>query len=581
MAPTDKPQSHGPAFAAALFGISENDLMIGGLPVRDIVAGTGTPCFLYDASAMRRAYRNLETALSGFADIYYSVKANPLPAIISLFRQEGAGAEIASVGEYRAAIKAGVAPEKIIFAGPGKSKAELREVIEGGIGEIHIESAEEIGRIEAIGKPVKASIRINPVPDAQAGAMRMGGKATAFGFDEEELENVLPLFKDARYIDLVGVHIYGGTQILDADMLVSQWRHSILLAARMAGMLGKPLETIDLGGGLGIPYFAGETPLDLAAVSAAIPDLKALVKAHPLITDAHVIVEPGRFLAGSGGVYVAEVNSVKTSRGTTFVVMDGGMHHHLAASGNLGQIVKRNYPIVAPAMMQADYEETATIVGPLCTPLDTLARNAALPKLKAGDLLAILQSGAYGATASPSGFLSHPVAKEVLIEDGDIAIVTSARDRAGDNIATLTSENPHQTLRIYDIREGVIAADLYDLLHLLAPASQTATWVVSTVKSLQSADEWFEVVGESRDDLEMLAQKDARISGAVLADLAKKAKQVIWGQFTALSPALDQEWVTIRAIDSSFYEVTTPDANVQDKIKSFFRDVRPTDSQYR
>ena len=131
--------------------------------------------------------------------------------------------------------------------------AELREVIERGIGEIHIESAEEIARIEEIGKPVKASIRINPVPDAQAGAMRMGGKATAFGFDEEELENVLPLFRDARHIDLVGVHIYGGTQILDADMLVSQWRHAISLAARMAQMLGRPLETIDLGGGLGIP----------------------------------------------------------------------------------------------------------------------------------------------------------------------------------------------------------------------------------------------------------------------------------------------------------------------------------------
>ncbi|MGC4390290.1 type III PLP-dependent enzyme [Agrobacterium sp. M50-1] len=423
MAPTDKNQNHGPAFAAALFEISENDLMIGGLPVRDIVAGTGTPCFLYDAAAMRRAYRDLEAALGGFADIYYSVKANPLPAIVSLFRQEGAGAEIASVGEYRAAIKAGVVPEKIIFAGPGKGKAELREVIEGGIGEIHIESAEEIGRIEAIGKPVKASIRINPVPDAQAGAMRMGGKATAFGFDEEELENILPLFKSTRYIDLVGVHIYGGTQILDADMLVSQWRHGISIAARMAEMLGKPLETIDLGGGLGIPYFAGETALDLEKVSAAIPELKALLHAHPLIANAHIIVEPGRFLAGPGGVYVAEVNSVKSSRGTTFVVMDGGMHHHLAASGNLGQIVKRNYPIVAPAMMLAEHEETATLVGPLCTPLDTLARNAALPKLKAGDLLAILQSGAYGASASPAGFLSHAAAKEVLVENGVFEVI--------------------------------------------------------------------------------------------------------------------------------------------------------------
>lgn len=423
MATTLKTASHGMDLTTTWFEVNGRDLVAGGCTVRDIVAKTGTPAFIYDASVMRRTYRDLRKVLNGFADIYYSVKANPLPAIIALFHAEGAGAEIASIGEYHAARKAGVPPENIIFAGPGKRESELRAVIENGIDEIHVESAEEIARLAAIGRPVKVSIRINPVPDAQAGAMRMGGKATAFGFDEEELENVLPLFQTAPNVDLVGIHVYGGTQILDADALVSQWRHAISLAGRVAAMLGRPLETIDLGGGLGIPYFTGETPLDLDAVAAAIPDLKAMLAADPNLAATRVIVEPGRYLVGPAGIYVCEVNSVKVSRGTTFLVTDGGMHHHLAASGNLGQIVKRNYPVVAPARMNKSADDTVTVVGPLCTPLDTLARNATLPKLKAGDLVAFLQSGAYGATASPSGFLSHPNAVEVLVESGVFEVV--------------------------------------------------------------------------------------------------------------------------------------------------------------
>lgn len=423
MAPTDKTANHGPDLASAWFEVKGNDLLAGGVPIGDIVARTGTPAFIYDAAVMRRTYADLQAALNGFADIYYSVKANPLPAVIALFHGQGAGAEIASIGEYHAALKAGVPPQHIIFAGPGKRESELRAVIDGGIGEIHVESAEEIARLKTIGKPVKVSIRINPVPDAQAGAMRMGGKATAFGFDEEELETILPLFNTAPNVDLVGIHVYGGTQILDADALVSQWRHAVTLGGRVAAMLGKPLETIDLGGGLGIPYFTGETPLDLSVVASAIADLKAMLAGDPNLAATRVIVEPGRYLVGPAGIYVCEVNSVKVSRGTTFLVTDGGMHHHLAASGNLGQIVKRNYPIVAPARMRETCDEIATVVGPLCTPLDTLARNAALPKLKAGDLVAFLQSGAYGASASPAGFLSHPHATEVLVDNGAFDVI--------------------------------------------------------------------------------------------------------------------------------------------------------------
>ena len=418
--PAVKVTNHGYALARELFAVRNDDLIVGGLSVREIVARLGSPAYLYDGAAMRRAYRRLAGVLDGFAAIYYSAKANPARRVIRLFVEEGAGVEIASIGEYHAAIAAGAAPERILFAGPGKRQAELAEVIEGGIGEIHIEGLDEIARLRAIGRPVRASLRINPVPAVQAGAMRMGGKATAFGFDEEDLDAAIAAVAAVPNIELVGVHVYGGTQILDAAALIESWRHAITLAARVARTTGNPLATIDLGGGLGIPYYAGEKPLDLDAVAAAIPDLAGLMRSEPLLAGARAIVEPGRFLTAEAGLYVSEINAVKISRGVRFLVLEGGMNHHLAASGNLGQVIKRNYPLVAPARMAAAPDLPATVVGPLCTPLDTLARDTGLPPLAAGDLVAVLQSGAYGLTASPIHFLSHPPPAEALVENGSI-----------------------------------------------------------------------------------------------------------------------------------------------------------------
>jgi diaminopimelate decarboxylase len=430
--PLDEPVARGLEAARVVehFTVAGADLLVGGVPVRELAAAAGTPAYLYDGGVMRRAYRSLAQALQGFAIIHYSVKANPAPAIIRLFVEEGAGVEIASVGEYRLARAAGADPGRMLFAGPAKRAAELEEVIQGGIGEIHLESREEIERVAAIGRrsrrAVPAAIRVNPVATAQAGAMRMGGKPTAFGFDEEDIETVIAAVMKAGQIELTGVHLFAGTQILDAGMLVDQWRHGISVAARVAACINRPLKTIDLGGGLGIPYFPGEHALDLGEVAAAVPALGDLQRADPLLAGARVVVEPGRYLAGPAGVYVVEVNSVKRSRGTRFVVTDGGMNHHLAASGNLGQIIKRDYPIVAPAKMGAAGKWPATVAGPLCTPLDTLARSASLPELAAGDLVAILQSGAYGLTASPGRFLSHPAPAEVLVEDGKVQIIASA-----------------------------------------------------------------------------------------------------------------------------------------------------------
>lgn len=419
------PEPHSPAMATAArhFGIDGSDLVVGGVPVREIAEAVGTPLYIYDAEGMRTACRRLAGALGGHADIHYSVKANPSPAVIALFASQGCGMEVASLGEYGRARGAGVAPGRILFAGPGKRPAELEEVIGDGIGEIHVESMEEIGRIEGIGtrlgRKVKVAIRVNPVPKVQAGAMRMGGKPTPFGFPEEELGEVVEAIEAASTMHLVGVHVYGGTQILDAGLLVAQWHHAVEVAAAVASMTGWPLETIDLGGGLGIPYFENEPELDLSVVAAAMPELAGKLRGDPLLAQARLIVEPGRYLTGPAGLYVMEINAVKQSRGARFLITDGGMHHHLAASGNLGQIIKRNYPIVAPAHIDAADLAPAMVVGPLCTPLDTLARDALLPRhLKAGDLVAVLQSGAYGLTASPVGFLSHPLPAEIMVDDG-------------------------------------------------------------------------------------------------------------------------------------------------------------------
>ncbi|ARO57041.1 diaminopimelate decarboxylase [Methylorubrum zatmanii] len=416
-----------PDLAAAL--IAENFsrdaggvLRVGGLPLTDLAKEFGTPLFVYDADTMRRTYRALCAALAGFAEVDFSVKANPNPAVIRVFSQEGAGAEIASGAEFDAAIRAGVPPEKILFAGPGKGAADLDRVIGGGIGEIHLENREEIVRVAAAaerhGVRVRVALRINPGATAQGGAMRMGGKPSPFGFDEEDIEAAIDTVEAAPRLRLVGLHLFAGTQGLKADTLLGQWTYGLGLAARIANRIGRPLETIDLGGGLGIPYFSGDTALDLSAIRAGLPDLIATLRADPLMARARVVLEPGRYLTGPAGVYVARVLAVKESRGSRFVITDGGMHHHLAASGNLGQIVKRDFPLAAVTDVGGERAATA-VVGPLCTPLDMLARAAALPPLAEGDFVAVLQSGAYGLTASPTGFLSHPTPAEVLVEGGE------------------------------------------------------------------------------------------------------------------------------------------------------------------
>ena len=402
-------------------------MQIGGLPVSDIIASHGTPVFIYDALVLDRKWDLLRRTFPAEFDISYSVKANPNPAILRRFLGKGCGLEIASGGEFHLALTAGCLPEKILFAGPGKTDEDLEFVLSRGIGEIHVESLLEAERISAISRRLgcraRVAVRVNPSAEAQGGAMRMGGKPAPFGIDEEKLDDVTKRLVSDPALEFRGIHLFTGTQILDHAVLIRQYRKGIEIALGVAGRLGRPLHTVDFGGGLGIPYFPGEQELDIESLRNEVANLMAEVKNEPLFSGTRFILEPGRYLVGEAGIYVARILDIKISRGRKFLILDGGMNHHLAASGNLGQVIKKNFPIAILNKTGVKQQDRVDVVGPLCTPLDVLARDADLPLAEVGDLVGIFQSGAYARTASPLGFLSHRSPAEVLIHDRKLQLI--------------------------------------------------------------------------------------------------------------------------------------------------------------
>jgi diaminopimelate decarboxylase len=402
------------------FNSSDQELYIGKIPVSAIVAEYGTPVFIYDRHVLDQKWRQLRRALPSEFAVCYSVKANPNRAFLQYFLAKGCGLEIASGGEFHQALKAGCPPGQIIFAGPGKTEAELEAALSQGIGELHVESMVEIERVSAISRRLglrgRIALRINPGGDVQGGAMRMGGKPAPFGIDEELLDIALDRLLPDPFIEFRGIHLFMGTQILDYTVLLNQYRQGVGIAKGVGVRLQRPLATLDFGGGLGIPYFAHERELDMQALGKGLTALMAEVKQEPFFYGTQFMVEPGRFLVGEAGIYVMRVNDIKTSRGKKFVIVDGGMHHHLAASGNLGQTIKRNYPIAVLNKLGSMPQEKVDVVGPLCTPLDVLGRAVELPKTEVGDLIGVFQSGAYARSASPLGFLSHPTPPEVWVE---------------------------------------------------------------------------------------------------------------------------------------------------------------------
>jgi diaminopimelate decarboxylase len=306
-------------------------------------------------------------------------------------------------------------PGRISFAGPGKTDEELSRAVAAGI-TLNVESPGEMRRAAAAGRRLgltpRVAVRVNPDFELKGSGMQMGGGPKAFGIDAETVPDVLAELAGLG-LDFQGFHIFGGSQNLNAEILADIQEKTVDLALRLAGHAPSPPQMVNIGGGFGIPYFPGDLPLDLAAVGANLARLMPRIEAA--LPQARVIVELGRYLVGEAGLYVCRVVDVKDSRGKRFLVTDGGLHHQLAASGNFGQVVRRNYPLAIANRAGLPVEGSAEVVGCLCTPIDVLGRAAELPAAEAGDLVVVFQSGAYGKTASPTDFLSHPAPAEILV----------------------------------------------------------------------------------------------------------------------------------------------------------------------
>ncbi len=400
----------------AFFPERNGELLIGGVPASQLAARVGqTPFYAYDRSALATRVAQLRAALPPTLRLHYAMKANPMPAVVCALASQVDGLDVASGRELRVALDSGITPDEISFAGPGKSEIELEQAVAAGV-LVNIESEREVRLLSGIqtrtGWQARVAVRVNPDFDLKSSGMKMGGGPKQFGVDAELVPALLGEI-GRQQLGFEGFHVFAGSQNLRAEAIVEAQQKSFELCLRLAEHAPSPIRSLNLGGGFGIPYFPGEQPLDLVPIGA---NLAALVEAAGnALPSAHLVIELGRYIVGEAGVYVSRVVDRKVSRGHVFLVADGGLHHHLSASGNFGQVIRKNYPVVVANRMGAEATENASVVGPLCTPLDLLGDRMDLPQAEPGDLIAVLQSGAYGFTASPRDFLSHPQPVEVLV----------------------------------------------------------------------------------------------------------------------------------------------------------------------
>ena len=388
-------------------------LTIAGRTAEDWVAEAGdTPLFVYDAAIVAARIARFRAAMPGI-DLHYAIKANPFPALVAAIAPLVDGLDVASAGELRRALTAKPA-QAISFAGPGKRDDELAVAIGAGA-TLNVESAGEGARALAIGDRLgiapRLAVRVNPDIELRGSGMRMGGRASPFGVDADAAAPLVRTLIDGG-ADWRGFHIYAGSQALDPAAIAETQAATLALAARLADAIGAPPPLVNLGGGFGVPYFAGDRSLDVEAIGERLAP--ALAARAPILADSRFAIELGRWLVAESGVYLTRIVDRKTSQGETFLVVDGGLNHQLAASGNFGTVVRRNYPLAIAGAMGAAATETVSVVGPLCTPLDRLGDRIALPSARVGDLVAVFLAGAYGASASPAAFLGHPPAEERL-----------------------------------------------------------------------------------------------------------------------------------------------------------------------
>lgn len=398
------------------FKVVDNCLQIGGRPVTEIAKTVGkTPFYAYDRRVMAAQVETLRAALPLGIHLHYAMKANPMPDVVRHLAGITDGLDVASAGELRVALDTGTDPACISFAGPGKSDEDLHLAVTSGV-IINMESAAEMRRIAALassgGLRPRVAIRVNPDFELKAAGMKMGSGPKPFGVDAECVPAMLGELGTLP-LQFMGFHIFSGSQNLRDQAIIEAQSKTFELAFRLAEAAPSPVRWLNIGGGLGVPYFPGEQRLDLDPIARNLAPL--LQTAKETLPGAEIVMELGRYFTAEAGIYVCEVVDRKVSRGETFLITNGGLHQHLAASGNFGQVIRKNYPVCLGNRVAAGETEIVNIVGPLCTPLDILGNKVALPHAEPGDLIVVFQSGAYGLTASPLNFLSHPHPGEILI----------------------------------------------------------------------------------------------------------------------------------------------------------------------
>lgn len=399
------------------FETADGQLCIGGQPVSRLAARVGsTPFYAYDRRLLRERVALLRSVLPTGVKLHYAMKANPFPALVAHMARWVDGIDVASAGELMVALDAGADSAEISFAGPGKTDAELRRAVAAGV-LVNLESPRELGPLGAIARDLRmkarVAVRVNPDFELKGSGMKMGGGPKQFGIDADQVPDVLRAIASDDGLAFEGFHLFAGSQNLRAESICEAQCRSYELALRLAAQAPSAVRSLNLGGGFGIPYFPGEQRLELGPIGVNLHELSE--RARVDLPGAALVIELGRYLVGEAGVYVSRVIDRKVSRGHVFLVTDGGLHHHLSASGNFGQVIRKNYPVVIANRIDASARETASVVGPLCTPLDLLADRMDLAVAQPGDLVVVFQSGAYGASASPQAFLGHPPCVEVLV----------------------------------------------------------------------------------------------------------------------------------------------------------------------
>ncbi|WP_025041774.1 pyridoxal-dependent decarboxylase, exosortase A system-associated [Nitrosospira briensis] len=398
------------------FSSRDDCLQIGGMSLTRLVQRVGrTPFYAYDRQRITDRVALLRQHLPAEVHLHYAMKANPMPAVVQHMAGLVDGLDVASAGEMKIALDTPMSPCQVSFAGPGKADQELSCAIAAGI-IVNMESEQEMERIANLGNHLgirpKVAVRVNPDFELKSSSMKMGGGPKPFGVDAERVPAMLARMAKLE-LDFEGFHIFSGSQNLKVAAIQESHEKTLQLGVALARHAPGPVRLLNIGGGFGVPYFPGDAPLDVAAVGENLRHL--MPEARRQLPDARVVIELGRYLIAEAGIYVCRVLERKESRGQIFLVTDGGLHHHLAASGNFGQVIRKNYPVVVGNKMNGAEREVVSVVGPLCTPLDLLADRMEMSKAEAGDLIVVLQSGAYGLTASPTAFLSHPPPAEVLV----------------------------------------------------------------------------------------------------------------------------------------------------------------------